>query len=57
MSDDEEEFEEQIRLEKLEASKNTELSEIIEDGRVKIDEDGTEFEWDAKKKAWFPKVN
>jgi len=45
MSDDEEEFEEQIRL------------EIIEDGRVKIDEDGTEFEWDAKKKAWFPKVN
>ncbi|KAF6038298.1 HTATSF1 [Bugula neritina] len=57
MSDDEEEFEEQIRLEKLEASKNTELSEIIEDGRVKIDEDGTEFEWDAKKKAWFPKIN
>ena len=56
MSDDEEEFEEQLRQEKLEAERSAESKEVIEHGRVKVDEDGTEFEWDAQQKAWFPKV-
>lgn len=56
MSDDEEEFEEQLRLEKLEAQKLSDASEIIEHGRIRKDEDGAEFEWNAHQKAWFPKV-
>ena len=55
MSDDEEEFEEQLRQEKLEAQR-AENREVIEHGRVRVDEDGTESEWDAQKQAWFPKV-
>lgn len=52
---DEEEFEEQIRLEEAE-QQSKEVNQIIEHGRVRKDEDGTEYEWDAQKKAWFPKV-
>lgn len=52
--DEVDEFEAQLRQEK--ASK-AETNEIIEHGRVRKDEDGTEYEWDAQKKAWFPKVS
>jgi len=55
VEEDEEDFEEQLRLEALEAQSKTQ-SEAIEHGRVRKDSDGTEFEWDADKKAWFPKV-
>ncbi|XP_039260881.2 17S U2 SnRNP complex component HTATSF1-like [Styela clava] len=47
-----EEFQRQIELQKEE---NT-----LEEGggaKVKVDEDGTEYEWDEKKKAWFPKLS
>lgn len=55
MSDDEE-FEEQLKQEKLEALQGSEVNEVIEHGRTRTDEDGVEFEWDAHKRAWFPKV-
>ena len=25
--------------------------------RARVDPDGTEYEWDEEKKAWFPKVH
>ena len=46
-----EEFEEQLRLEKL-ADQKTDNNEI----RTRTDSDGTVYEWDSEKKAWFPKV-
>ncbi|XP_067945881.1 17S U2 SnRNP complex component HTATSF1-like [Watersipora subatra] len=57
MAESDEEFEEQLRQERDEAARAAESKEVIEHGRVKTDEDGTEFEWDAKQKAWFPKIN
>ena len=44
-----EDFEEQIRLEKL-------ASEAAAKLKTKKDDDGTEYEWDESKQAWFPKV-
>lgn len=52
--DELDEFEEQIRQQK---AASAETNEIIEHGRIRKDSDGTEFEWDADKKAWFPKVS
>ena len=51
--DEVDEFEAQLRQEQ---AAKAETNEIIEHGRVRKDEDGTEYEWDAEKKAWFPKV-
>lgn len=51
MAEEEEEisFEEQLKLEELERRKR--------DGTLtKKDPDGTIYEWDDDKKAWFPKV-
>lgn len=51
MAEEEEElsFEEQLKLEELERRKR--------DGTLtKKDPDGTVYEWDDDKKAWFPKV-
>lgn len=51
MAEEEEElsFEEQLKLEELEKRKR--------DGTLtKKDPDGTVYEWDDDKKAWFPKV-
>lgn len=51
MAEEEEElsFEEQLKLEELERRKR--------DGALtKKDPDGTVYEWDDDKKAWFPKV-
>ena len=49
MSDEEFDFEEQIRLEAEEKKKAART-------KTKVDEDGTEYEWDEAKQAWFPKV-
>ncbi|XP_041354933.1 HIV Tat-specific factor 1 homolog [Gigantopelta aegis] len=46
-----EDFEEQLRLEQEEKKKKQ-----TGEGTY-IDSDGTEFEWDAAKKAWFPKID
>ena len=51
-SDGEITFEEQLHFEQLEKEKK----EKFEHGKTKTDEDGTVFEWDADKKAWFPRV-
>ena len=51
---DEEDFEEQIRQEKL--AESSQDAGLLEHGRTRKDEDGTEYEWDADKQAWFPKV-
>lgn len=56
MSDEGEDFEEQLRLEQLEKQRSS-AEDAIEHGRVRKDEDGTEYEWDAHKKAWFPRVS
>ncbi|XP_071801108.1 17S U2 SnRNP complex component HTATSF1-like [Asterias amurensis] len=48
---EEDDFERQLQLEKEEQSK-------IEQGYTYTDpNDGTEYEWDAEKQAWFPKVD
>lgn len=47
-----EEFQRQIELQKEETAR-----EEVEGPKVKVDEDGTEYEWDEKKKAWFPKLS
>ncbi|XP_071112882.1 17S U2 SnRNP complex component HTATSF1-like [Haliotis cracherodii] len=44
-------FEEQLRQEQLEKEKTE------EDRGTYTDEDGTVFEWDGQKKAWFPKID
>ena len=49
MSDEDITFEEQLRLEALEKEKKAHQ-------KTRVDEDGTEYEWDEKKRAWFPKV-
>ena len=36
---------------------NSSLCFIYLDIKTKTDEDGTEYEWDEDKKAWFPKVS
>ena len=52
---DNEDFEEQLRLEEEERKfKNKTVD--IEDGRIRTDSDGTIYEWNAEKQAWFPKV-
>lgn len=45
---EEPDFEAQLALEKAEEEKKK---------KTKVDEDGTEYEWDDKKQAWFPKID
>lgn len=47
-------FEEQLELERLEKEKK-EKEEKGPPG-VKVDPDGTKYEWDPERQAWFPKV-
>lgn len=58
--DSDEDFEEQLRMEarakQLEEDSGQSTGEKLEQGRTKVDPDGTVYEWDAAKKAWFPKV-
>jgi hypothetical protein len=60
MAGSDEEFEEQIRLEArakdIEDHKKEEAEAELLQGRTKTDPDGTVYEWDTDKKAWFPKV-
>lgn len=49
--EEEDDFEEQLKQEKLQKIKEEEG-----DTKTYKDEDGTEYEWDEDKKAWFPKV-
>ncbi|CAH8641505.1 unnamed protein product [Dicrocoelium dendriticum] len=49
VSDDFREFEEQLRLQNAECSK--------ERSRVRVDPDGTAMEWDEARRAWFPKID
>ena len=48
-------FEEQLELERLEQERKAKLAKESKEERV--DPDGTVYEWDTEKKAWFPKVN
>lgn len=48
-------FEEQLELERLEAEKKARLAE--EGKTERVDPDGTVFEWDEQKQAWFPKID
>ena len=45
-------FEEQLKQEELQKEKEEEEGER----ENYKDKDGVEYEWDEKKKAWFPKV-
>jgi HIV Tat-specific factor 1 len=47
-------FEEQLELERLEHERKVKLEKDNKGERV--DPDGTVYEWDTEKKAWFPKV-
>ena len=47
-------FEEQLELERLEKER---LEKEGDHPKEKVDPDGTVYEWDAAKKAWFPKVS
>lgn len=47
---DNEEFEEQIRLEQQAVASAARV-------KTKTDEDGTEYEWDEDKQAWFPRID
>ena len=49
---EDEDFEEQLKQEELHKLKE----EDRVDGKTYKDKDGTEYEWDEAKKAWFPKV-
>ncbi|KAL4232710.1 HIV Tat-specific factor 1 [Mactra antiquata] len=49
-------FEEQLELERLEREKREKLSSSSRPTE-KIDPDGTAYEWDADKQAWFPKID
>ena len=51
MDEDQEEFERQLAMEKEEARKQ-------EQGYIYTDpNDGTVYEWDDEKQAWFPRVS
>lgn len=47
------EFEEQLRLQKLYGQRNDDGSDPF---TYTDPEDGTVYDWDHEKKAWFPKV-
>ena len=49
------EFEEQLRMEKAEKERRSRCSNIVH-GQTRTDPDGTVYEWDADKMAYFPKV-
>lgn len=48
-------FEEQLELERLEHERKVKLEKDNKGERV--DPDGTVYEWDTEKKAWFPKID
>ncbi|GCB70109.1 hypothetical protein scyTo_0010699 [Scyliorhinus torazame] len=50
------EFYEQLRLQRLQDGEGGEAQAARGRSNTFVDEDGTEFEWDGEKKAWFPKI-
>jgi len=52
-SDKNEEFVQQLRMQQLYGQRNADGS----DPHTYTDPDGTVYDWDHEKKAWFPKVN
>ncbi|XP_045197517.1 HIV Tat-specific factor 1-like isoform X2 [Mercenaria mercenaria] len=48
-------FEEQLELEKLEQEHKAKLAK--EGKGERVDPDGTVYEWDTEKQAWFPKID
>lgn len=58
---EDEDFEFQLQQEALEATKKKENDAknvtTSENSHIYRDQDGTEFEWDHTRKAWFPKIN
>ncbi|CAK9295262.1 unnamed protein product [Gordionus sp. m RMFG-2023] len=55
-TDDDADFEEQIRLHQLEREGKLNLNTTNEEVKKYTDKDGTEYEWDEKQKAYVPKV-
>ncbi|KAL3882632.1 hypothetical protein ACJMK2_028956 [Sinanodonta woodiana] len=55
MEDDEIGFEEQLKQEELAKQKEENKDEL--GPKARVDPDGTEYEWDPDKKAWFPKID
>lgn len=60
--EDDQDFEFQLQQEALEATKKKENDAknnitTLENPHIYRDLDGTEFEWDHTRKAWFPKIN
>ena len=49
-------FEEQLEQERL-AREQEEARLLDTHPKTRTDPDGTVFEWDVEKKAWFPKVD
>ena len=45
------EFEHQLQQEALEKTRQEDTGK-----KSKVDPDGTEYDWDEEKQAWFPKV-
>lgn len=52
MGDSDDDFTEQIRLQQI-----CEESEKKGHAKTRVDDDGTVFEWDPIKEAWFPKID
>ncbi|CAH1799935.1 unnamed protein product [Owenia fusiformis] len=50
MAAEDDDFEAQLRQEALEKDR-------IEHTRIRTDSDGTQYEWDEEKQAWFPKID
>jgi len=59
MMDDDEDFEHQLQQEADERHRQDAGSDpgnTVDSGATRVDEDGTVFEFDMEKRAWFPKV-
>ena len=57
MADEDEDFEFQLRQQQLHAETAGQQPEGEQSGSTYTDpNDGTVYEWDAEKRAWFPKV-
>lgn len=58
MADEDEDFEFQLRQQQLHSETAGQQSEGEQGGATYTDpSDGTVYEWDAEKRAWFPKAS
>ncbi len=53
---DEEDFADQLEQEERAREAEEDEPDPMSQGRTRVDPDGTVYEWDSEKKAWFPKV-